>query len=120
MATPLRDPMGLIEAALPFDRAPHEALITAVLAWTAPGLPPRDYEQIALQLTGHARGVAADVARRAARLPPDDGRRILAEVVLGEASHRLSVPVKGAAGVQGRAHLLRALYERLDGLAGSR
>ncbi|MFD3546820.1 hypothetical protein ACFWUW_14630 [Streptomyces sp. NPDC058655] len=58
----LYDPQGLIEAELPLDRAPHEALVTAVLAWKNPDLESRDYEQIALQLTGHARAVAADGA----------------------------------------------------------
>ena len=111
------DPGGLIEAGLPFDRAPYEALVTAVLAWTAPDLAPRDYEQIALQLTCHARAVAADVQARAAQLADDNGRRVLAEVVLGEAERRLLVPMEGtAACVQGRARLVRALYERLDRL----
>jgi hypothetical protein len=75
----LHDPRGLIEAELPLDRAPHEALVTAVLAWKNPDLAPRDYEQIALQLTGHARAVAADVRRHAAALPKNDGRGILTE-----------------------------------------
>jgi hypothetical protein len=115
--TLLYDPAGVIEAGLPFDRAPYEALVTAVLAWTTPDLPPRDYEQIALQLTGHARAVAADVRRRAAGLPPKDGRRVLAEVVLGEAERRLAVRVEAtAACVKDRARLVRALYERLDRL----
>ncbi|WP_329838735.1 hypothetical protein [Streptomyces sp. BE133] len=56
----------------------HEALVTAVLAWKNPDLEPRDYEQIALQLTGHARAVAADVRRHAAALPKNDGRGALA------------------------------------------
>ncbi|MFI2215213.1 hypothetical protein [Streptomyces sp. NPDC020141] len=65
----LHDPQGLLDAELPLDRAPHEALVTAVLAWKDPDLAPCDYEQIALQLTGHARAVAADVRRLAAALP---------------------------------------------------
>jgi hypothetical protein len=65
----LHDPRGLIEAELPLDRAPHEALVDAVLAWKDPDLAPCDYEQIGLQLTGHARAVAADVRRHAAALP---------------------------------------------------
>lgn len=76
----LYDPRGLIEAELPLDRAPHEALVTAVLAWKDPDLEPRDYEQIALQLTGHARALAADVQRHAAALPKADGRGALAVV----------------------------------------
>ncbi|MGW1616966.1 DUF6415 family natural product biosynthesis protein [Streptomyces sp. NPDC002285] len=113
----LYDPRGLIEAELPLDRAPHEALVTAVLAWKNPDLAPRDYEQIALQLTGHARAVAADVRRHTAALPKNDGRGALAEVVLREADGRLSAPLQGTAHcVQNRARLVRALYTRLDRL----
>ncbi|MCX4902405.1 DUF6415 family natural product biosynthesis protein (plasmid) [Streptomyces sp. NBC_01369] len=113
----LYDPRGLIEAELPLDRAPHEALVTAVLAWKNPDLAPRDYEQIALQLTGHARAVAADVRHHAAALPKNDGRGALAEVVLREADGRLSAPLQGTAlCVQNRARLVRALYTRLDRL----
>ncbi|MEW1724738.1 restriction endonuclease [Streptomyces sp. NPDC093109] len=113
----LYDPDGLIEAELPLDRAPHEALVTAVLAWKNPDLEPRDYEQIALQLTGHARAVASDVRRHAAALPKSDGRGALAEVILREADGRLSVPLQGTARcVQNRARLVRALYTRLDRL----
>lgn len=68
----LYDPRGLIEAELPLDRAPQEVLVTAVLAWKSPDLAPRDSEQIALQLTGHARAVAADIRRHAAALPTVD------------------------------------------------
>ncbi|MEU2134983.1 DUF6415 family natural product biosynthesis protein [Streptomyces sp. NPDC018352] len=113
----LYDPRGLIEAELPLDRVPHEVLVTAVLAWKNPDLAPRDYEQIALQLTGHARAVAADVRRHAAALPKNDGRGALAEVVLREADGRLSAPLQGTACcVQNRARLVRALYTRLDRL----
>lgn len=113
----LHDPDGLIEAELPLDRAPHEALVTAVLAWNDPDLAPRDYEQIALQLTGHARAVASDVRRLAAALPKSDGRGALAEVVLREADGRLTVPLEGTARcVQNRARLVRSLYTRLDRL----
>ncbi|WP_406500233.1 DUF6415 family natural product biosynthesis protein [Streptomyces sp. NBC_00846] len=113
----LYDPHGLIEAELPLDRAPYEALVTAVLAWKDPHLQPRDYEQIALQLTGHARAVAADVRRHTAALPKNDGRGALAEVVLREADGRLSAPLEGTARcAQNRARLVRALYTRLDRL----
>ncbi|MFF3019762.1 restriction endonuclease [Streptomyces sp. NPDC057939] len=113
----LHDPDGLIEAELPLDRAPHEALVTAVRAWNDPDLASRDYEQIALQLTGHARAVAADVRRLATALPKSDGRGALAEVVLREADGRLAVPLEGTARcVQNRARLVRALYTRLDRL----
>lgn len=113
----LHDPHGLFEAELPLDRAPHEALVTAVLAWNDPDLAPSDYEQIALQLTGHARAVAADVRRHAAALPKSDGRGALAEVVLREAEGRLTAPLKGTACcVQNRARLVQTLYSRLDRL----
>ncbi|KOG86830.1 hypothetical protein [Streptomyces varsoviensis] len=88
----LHDPHGQNEAQLPLVRAPHEALVTAVLAWKAPRLTPRDYQQIALHLTGHARAVAAGVRRHAAVLPKDDGRGALAEVVLRETDGCLSAP----------------------------
>ncbi|MFF3335730.1 restriction endonuclease [Streptomyces sp. NPDC002888] len=118
--TVLYDPQGLIEAELPLDRAPYEALVTAVLAWTTPGLASRDYTQIALQLTGHARAVAADVQCHVQLLPADNGRRALADVVLGDAGRLLSAPIEGtAACVQDRARLVRALYERLDRLTQS-
>jgi hypothetical protein len=116
--TILWDLDGLIEAQLPPDRVPYECLVKAVLVWTSPDtLPERDYEQIALQLTGHARAVAADVRRRAEQLPADSGRRALADVVLLEAEVRLSATLEGAVRcVQDRARLVRALYERLDRL----
>ncbi|MFI6125236.1 restriction endonuclease [Streptomyces sp. NPDC051064] len=115
--TVLHDPHGLIEAQLPLDRAPYEVLVTAVLAWTDPHLEPRDYEQIALQLTGHARAVAADVRRHAAALPKNDSRGALAEVVLREADGRPSAPLERTVRcAQNRACLVRALYTRLDRL----
>ncbi|MGQ4353091.1 hypothetical protein [Streptomyces drozdowiczii] len=67
---------------------PHEALVTAVLAWKDPDLAPGDYEQIALHLTGHAHAVAA-------ALPKSDGRGALVELILREADGRLSAPLKG-------------------------
>ncbi|MBK3582341.1 restriction endonuclease [Streptomyces sp. MBT57] len=99
------------------DRAPYEALVTAVLAWKNPDLTPCDYEQIVLQLTGHARALADDVRRHATALPKSDGRGALAEVVLREADGRLSTPLEGTARcAQNRARLVRALYTRLDRL----
>lgn len=84
--TVLYDPDGLIEAELPLDREPYECLVKAVLAWTGENtLAIRDYEQIALQLTGHARAVASDVRRRANQLPKSSGPRALVDVVLREA-----------------------------------
>ncbi|MDX3762579.1 DUF6415 family natural product biosynthesis protein [Streptomyces sp. AK02-04a] len=115
--TVLYAPQGLVDAELPLDRAPYEALVTAVLAWQNPNLTPGDFEQLALQLTGHARAVAADVQRHAATLPKNDGRGVLAEVILREAAGRLSAPIQGTARcAQNRARLVRALYERLDRL----
>jgi endonuclease III len=119
--TVLYDPDGLIEAGLPLDREPYECLVKAVLAWTGQDtLTARDLEQIALQLTGHARAVAADVRRRADQLPKDSGPKALADVVLREAEGRLSVPIDGTVRcVQNRARVVRALYERLDRLEGA-
>ncbi|WP_405691210.1 restriction endonuclease [Streptomyces sp. NBC_01185] len=114
----LKDPHGPTAAEAPPDRAPYEALITAVLAWRKPNLTPCDYEQIVLQLTGHARAVAAAIQRRASALPKGDGRGALAEIVLREATARLTAPIEGTARcAQDRARLVRALYERLDRLA---
>jgi Family of unknown function (DUF6415) len=116
--TVLYDPDGLIEAGLPLDREPYECLVKAVLAWTGQDtLTTRDLEQIALQLTGHARAVASDVRRRADQLPKDSGPKALADVVLREAEGRLSTTIEGTVRcVQNRARLVRALYERLDRL----
>ncbi|NYV73483.1 DUF6415 family natural product biosynthesis protein [Streptomyces sp. UH6] len=117
----LHDRHGPVDAELPLERAPYEALVTAVLAWQDPDLTPRDYEQIALQLTGHARTVASDVQRHAAALPKNDGRGALAEVVLREAADRLSQPLQGTVlCAKTRARLVRALYERLDRLTADR
>jgi hypothetical protein len=121
--TVLYDPQGLIEAELPLDREPYEYLIKTVLAWTDPigPLQRRDYEQMALQLTGHARAVAADVRKRAGQLPDDDGRRAFAEVILDEADPYLATPLEGTVHcVQGRARMVRDLYERLDRLTSPR
>jgi hypothetical protein len=74
-------------------------------------------QQIALKLTACARPVAADVQRRADRLPADSGRRALADVVLREAEVQLSASLEGTVRcVQHRARLVHALYERLDRL----
>ncbi|MER6253555.1 restriction endonuclease [Streptomyces sp. NPDC001584] len=112
----LEDPDGMLEAELPLDRATHAGLMTAVLGWTDPvALQPRDYEQIALQLTAYARAVASDLEGHVDRTPADDRRRALAELVLGETARRLPRPYGGTMGcAQSRARLLRALYERLD------
>ncbi|SDE24436.1 hypothetical protein SAMN05216505_12237 [Streptomyces prasinopilosus] len=91
--TVLYDPDRLIEAKLPLDRELYENLVKAVLARTdAEGLAERDYEQVALHLTGHARAVASDVRHPATeRQRP----RTLADVVLHEAEGRLSVTIEG-------------------------
>ncbi|MFF6984500.1 restriction endonuclease [Streptomyces sp. NPDC008343] len=116
----LHDPEGRLDAELPLDRELHKALVKAVLGWTgAPGLPPADLRQIALLLTGAARAVAVDVRRAADLLPDDHAACVLAYIVLEEADRHLSVPLEGAARcAQANARLVRALYERLDRLAG--
>ncbi|MCY0954655.1 restriction endonuclease [Streptomyces sp. H27-S2] len=116
--TALYDPDGLIQAELPLAREPHESLVKAVLAWTDEDtLVVRDYEQIGLQLTGHARAVASDVRRRANQLPKNSGHRALADVVLRETEGRLSATLEGTVHcAQNRARLVRARYERLDRL----
>ncbi|MFE9404054.1 DUF6415 family natural product biosynthesis protein [Streptomyces sp. NPDC006530] len=108
----------MIEAELPLDREPYECLVKAVLAWTGEDtLAECDYEQICLQLTGHACAVASGVRRRADQLPKNSGPRALADVVLREAKGRLSATAEGTVRcVQNRARLVRSLYERLDRL----
>lgn len=70
------DPDGVLDAelGLPQGREANARLVQAVIAWTGPGptpvLQPRDYQQIALQLTGHGRTVAADLRRLCDGLPP--------------------------------------------------
>ncbi|MFF3404404.1 DUF6415 family natural product biosynthesis protein [Streptomyces sp. NPDC002659] len=114
----LYDPEGVLDLELPLDREPHMSLVKAVLALTDPAaLQPRDYDQIALQLTGHARLVALDVRRSCDQLPGDSETRALTDVVLAEAERRLSTPSKGTvACAQNRARLVRALYKALDRL----
>ncbi|MFF8717350.1 DUF6415 family natural product biosynthesis protein [Streptomyces sp. NPDC015184] len=116
--TVLYDPDALIEANLPLDREPYKSLVKTVLAWTGTEtLTERDYKQIALQLTGHARAIASNVRRHAAQLPKDSGPRALADVVLHEAESRLSTTIEGTMHcAQNRAHLVRTLYERLNRL----
>lgn len=114
------DPEGRIEGRLSQHRAPYQALVAAVLGWTRPTLAPRDYEQIALVLTAHARAVAADIHHRAMQLPEDDGQRALATVVLADTAWQLSIPIAGTARcAHDRARLVRELYERLDRLTQS-
>ncbi|MHC3455719.1 DUF6415 family natural product biosynthesis protein [Streptomyces prasinus] len=108
----------MIEVELRLDREPYESLVKTVLAWTGPDtLTTRNYEQIALQLTGHTRAVAADVRRRSDQLSKNSGPRALADVVLREAEGQLSATIEGTVRcVQNRARLVRVLYERLDRL----
>lgn len=114
----LHDPEGLLEGELPLDRVTHERLAKAVLGWTGEtGLQPADLQQIALQLTGAARAVAADIRRAADQLPAEHAARALADVVLDEAHQFLSSAPEGTVHcAQSRARLVRALYERLDRL----
>ncbi|MFH9871600.1 DUF6415 family natural product biosynthesis protein [Streptomyces lydicus] len=122
--TVVYDPDGRLDAdlGLPLDREPHMRLVQAVIAWDGPAtLQPRDYDQIALQLTGHARAVAAEVRRYCAGLPSHAESRVLAEVVLEESDRRLAQPRLGTVRcVQMRARQVRALYERLDRLQAAR
>ncbi|KUH35386.1 hypothetical protein ATE80_29515 [Streptomyces kanasensis] len=57
-------------------------------------LTASDLEQLALQLTGHARALAADDQRHAATLPKNDGRGALADGILREAADCLSQPIE--------------------------
>ena len=115
--TVLYDPEGRIGAELPLDRVTHERVVRAVLAWSDPGaLRPDDYEQVALLLAGAAHAVAADVRAQAGKLPEDDGRRLFAEFVVGQAGDCLARPSRNLLRVRDRARTLRALYERLDRL----
>ncbi|MGW1043692.1 restriction endonuclease [Streptomyces sp. NPDC002547] len=111
------DPEGRITGDLPPDRETHERLVRTVLAWSdAAHLDADGYEQVGLLLSGAGHVVADDVRRYAARLGDDDGKRLFAEIVLGEAAGRLPGPSSTLHGVQNKARLLRALYERLDRL----
>lgn len=93
------------------------ALATAFLAWKDPDLTPGDYEQIALQLIGHAHTVAADVRRLVGRPAQERRPRRPRRNRLREADGRLSAPLKGTACcVQNRARLVWALYTPLDRL----
>lgn len=117
--TVLYDPQALIEAELTLDRGPYMSLVKAVLVWADDVvLQPGDCEQLALQLTGHVRAVAMDVRRRCSTLPVLSRTRILTEVILAEADLRLAEPYQGTTRcVRQRAHMVKALCERLDRLA---
>lgn len=52
----------------------------------------------------------------AGQVPDDDSRRLLAEIVLGEADSRLPLRSRNLHRVKNKARMLRALYERLDRL----
>jgi hypothetical protein len=94
-------------------------LATAVITLPTAGdaLPPKDCEQIARLMAGHARLVAEEVEALCAQLPRRSPLRPLTETVLGEARRRLSVdPRPTVVSAQNRARLVRILYERLDRL----
>ncbi|WP_438297810.1 restriction endonuclease [Streptomyces sp. HUAS TT7] len=109
------DPDGRITGELPPDRETHEQLVRTVLAWSDL-LDADGYEQVGLLLSGAGQVVADDVRRYAARLGDDDGKRLFAEIVLGEAAGRLPRRSSTLRSVQNKARLIRALYERLDRL----
>ncbi|MET8687075.1 hypothetical protein ABZV77_22950 [Streptomyces sp. NPDC004732] len=132
----LHDLHGLIETEFSSNRAPHEALVNAVLAWTDPDLAPGDYEQIALQVTGLTYAVAPDAVPRiaAARRRRTLISRIACEDWLTPTSHchrnnrdqspnwhttsQLAHPLRGQQRGRIRLWLLRAwLY--CGGLRGS-
>lgn len=118
--TVLYHPEGRIAAELPLDRTTHEHVARAVLTWSDPdALRPDDYEQVGLLLAGAARAVADDVRALAVRLPEDDGRRLFAEFVVGQADDCLARPSQNLLRVRDRARTLRALYERLNRLQGT-
>lgn len=103
------------------DRATHKRLVAAVLSGngTEPVTGQDGCWQVALQLTGAARVVADDVRRAADRLPVQHAARALADYVLEETDRHLAAPLEDTLGcAQGRARLVRALYERLDRLDG--
>ncbi|WP_329305736.1 restriction endonuclease [Streptomyces anulatus] len=117
--TVVYDPTGAVTGGLPLDRDPHLALVSAVLAWgpNPGGVRAADRAQIGLQLTGHARCVAADVRHRFEALPADSELRPLAKAVLEESVNRLSTgPATTVARIQNRARPIRALYRTLDRL----
>uniref|UniRef100_UPI003F493167 restriction endonuclease n=1 Tax=Streptomyces sp. CA-136453 TaxID=3240050 RepID=UPI003F493167 len=111
----LYDPEGRLAAELPLDRETHERVVRTAMAWSSPvDVPAADVVQVGHLLAGAARVVAEEVRTCADRLPEDDGRRLFAELILQEADGRLSQPCTSLRGVQNRARLIRALYERLD------
>ncbi|MFH8343043.1 DUF6415 family natural product biosynthesis protein [Streptomyces sp. AM6-12] len=117
----VHDPDGVLDD-VPLDRERHQLLVRAVLAVTDPaGLAPADCEQIALQLTGHARVVARDVEQLAGQFPERDGRRVFSEDVLERARELLALPLEPTLRcAQGRARIVRDLYARLDRLSTPR
>jgi hypothetical protein len=116
----LYDPQGGLTAQLPPDRAVHEQVARAALAWSSPrDVPADDVAAIGHLLAGAVRVVADSVRACAAQLPEDDGRRLFAELILQEADGRLAQPCTSLNRVHNRARLIRALYERLDRLQGA-
>ncbi|MFD3644087.1 restriction endonuclease [Streptomyces griseus] len=118
-STVVHDPSGPLTGELPLDRGPHLFLAAAVLAWgpNPAGVRVADRALIGLQLTGHARCVAADLHHRYENLPADSELRPLTRVVLRKAVNRLSTgPATTVAKVQNRARLIQALYRALDRL----
>ncbi|WP_051862860.1 hypothetical protein [Streptomyces ochraceiscleroticus] len=118
-----RDHPGALgsEAELPLDRETHKRLVAAVLSGNdaEPLMSQDDCRQAALQLTGVACVVADDVRQAADRLPTQHAARVLADYVWEETDRHLAAPLEDTVGgAQGRARLVRALYERLNRLEG--
>lgn len=105
-----------MQAGFPLDRAPHEALVTAVLAWKDPDLEPATTSRLPFSSPGTP-----------ARSPPTSGvspppcPRASAAALSPKSSsakpNRLSAPLQGTARcAQNCARLVRALYTRVDRL----
>ncbi|MFK0297213.1 restriction endonuclease [Streptomyces sp. NPDC090442] len=118
--TVVYDPDRFLDAGVPLDRAAHLRLAREVIAagvGGAPRLTPEDYQQAALQLTGHAQLVAREVRAACEYFASYADARVLAELVLDEAERRMVLPLRGTMQCATmRARLVRSLYERLDRL----
>lgn len=69
------------------SNARYEAPVVAVRAWKDSHVPPRNYEKIALRLTGHARAVAG--AMQALLAPNSRASSGTSSAVLGRRIHQL-------------------------------
>ncbi|MFI6530745.1 restriction endonuclease [Streptomyces uncialis] len=112
----LHNPDGLLKAAPPLDRAPHEALVTAVLAWNNnPDLAP------ATTSRSHSSGPAppgqspATSAAPPTACPGNTRPEHWPTRSCGRPNSTWSTGLEGTVRcVQDRARLVRTVYERLD------